>query len=217
VRSVNPWLDHGCNPLEGIRMTTDANSTSESDGNDNEDGRNAGSARDRQNSTDSAEGRAGRDLEREDLEKALAKARDDAAKHRQKAKYAFADEESFRRATEALSMLEKAEQERKSEVERLSEDREKLLYRASESERSYMRLKVALGAGIDSGRVDEFASRLRGNTEEEMQADAEHLAKLFTPIKPERRSDPSQGAGADSLPAANSLQAALQSKLGITH
>lgn len=169
-------------------------------------------------SESNSEDRAGRDLERDDLEKALAKARDEAAKNRQKAKYAFPDQESYKRATEALSMLEKAENERKSEVERLSEDREKLLYRASESERSYLRLKVALGAGIDSARVDEFASRLRGDSEEEMQEDAEHLAKLFTPAKPERRSDPSQGAGADTRPnGGNPLQAALEKKLGIAH
>lgn len=170
-----------------------------------------------QNDDKTAEARrAGTDLERADLEQALAKARDDAAKFRQKAKFAFDDEESYRRATQALSMLDKAEEEKKSEVSRLTESNEQLLYRAAESEKNLARLRVALKAGIGADRVDEFASRLRGDTEDEMTADAEHLARFFAPAKPERRGDPSQGAGADSQPVSNPLQAALEAKLGLS-
>ena len=47
---------------------------------------------------------------------------------------------------------------------------------------------------------------------------AEQLRVLFTPqqVPPERRADPSQGKGRTSEPPTNSLQAALESKLGIS-
>lgn len=159
--------------------------------------------------------RAGTDLAREDLEKALRKARDESAKMRARAKFAFDDEESFTRAQQALVELQNVEDAKRSEVEKLTERNEQLLYRSTESDKALLRLRAALGAGIPTARVDEFASRLRGDTLEELTADAAELAVLFAPTKPERRSDPSQGAGSDVRPVGNPLQAALESKLGI--
>jgi hypothetical protein len=151
-------------------------------------------------------------LSADDLRAALQKERDKAARYRKQAKFSFGDEESFKRAKEAVTALEKIEQEKKSEVERLSEDREKLLFQASESERNLLRLRAALTAGVESSQIDEFAARLQGSTEDELKADAEKLAKFFTPA---RRGDRSQGAGADSTPVDDPIQLALMNKLGI--
>lgn len=162
--------------------------------------------------------RAGQALDRDGLEKALRKARDEAAKQRQKAKFSFEDEETFNRAKEALAELQKVEDSKRSEVEKLTEEREQLMWRSSQAESNLLRLRVALGAGIPADRADEFASRLRGDSEDELRADAEQLRVLFTPqqVAPERRADPSQGKGRASEPPTNSLQAALESKLGIS-
>lgn len=160
--------------------------------------------------------RAGQNLDRDGLEKALRKTRDENAKLRARAKE-FADDESYRRAKEALTELQKAEEAKKSEVEKLTERNEQLLYRSAEAEKGLTRLRVALGAGITPDRADEFASRLRGDTEDELRADAEQLQVLFQPATPERRTDPSQGRGrSEQGSSGNSLQSTLESKLGIS-
>lgn len=160
----------------------------------------------------------GEDLSPEALRAELARARNDAAKYRQRARE-FADDEQYTRAKDAVAALEKAEQDKKSETERLTEEKEGLLHRASSAEQDLVRLRVALGAGIPADQADEFASRLRGDDEEALKKDAEQLARFFAPAstKPARRGDPSQGAGAESAPAEDPLQAALIEKLGIPH
>lgn len=148
------------------------------------------------------------ELSPEALRAELKRARDEAAKYRQRARE-FGDDEQYKRAKEAVAAVEKAEQEKKTEVERLSEEREKLMYQANTAEQQLTRLRIALGAGIDPSQVDEFASRLRGDDDDELRADAEKLVKFFAPAAPARRGDPSQGAGGESEPDKGGLHAAL--------
>jgi FKBP-type peptidyl-prolyl cis-trans isomerase len=159
--------------------------------------------------TDTTSESTGTELSPDALRAELKRARDDAAKYRQRARE-FGDDEAYQRAKDAVAAVEKAEQEKKSEVEKLSETNEQLLYKATTAEQQLQRLRVALGAGIDPSQVDEFAVRLRGENEDELKADAEKLAKFFTPATPARRSDPSQGAGGHAAPASDPLQAALE-------
>lgn len=159
-------------------------------------------------------GRAGTDLTREALEAELRRARDDASKYRSRARE-FADDEAYRRAKDAVAALDKVEQDKKSEVEKLTETNEGLSRRATGAESEVQKLRIALGAGIEPSQVDEFASRLRGGNEDELKADAEKLARFFTPATPARRGDHSQGAGSEHSTAIDPLQADLESKLGI--
>lgn len=159
-------------------------------------------------------GRAGADLTREALEAELARARADAVKYRQRARE-FGDDEQYQRAKDAVAAVEKAEQDKKTEVEKLTEAKEGLLHRASSAEDNLNRLRIALGAGVAPSQVDEFASRLRGSNEEELKADAEKLAVFFTSQQtPPRRGDPSQGAGGDTASTSDGLQAALENAIG---
>lgn len=156
--------------------------------------------------------RAGQDLSREGLEAELARARHEAAKFRQRARE-FADDEQYTRAKEAVAALDKVENDRKTEVQKLTEDKEGLLNRVSRSEQDLLRLTVALGTpGVPNERIRDFASRLQGDTEEELRADAEQLASFLAPT---RRGDPSQGAGNDDDPSspADSFAALIKSKL----
>lgn len=155
------------------------------------------------------------ELSPEALRAELKRARDEAAKYRQRARE-FGDDETYRRAKDAVAALEKAEQDKKSETEKLTERAETLLHRASTAEQDLMRLRVALGSGVDPSQVDEFASRLRGDDEDALKKDAEQLARFFQAAStPARRGDPSQGHGNDNSPPADPLQAALIDKLGI--
>lgn len=156
----------------------------------------------------------GEDLSPDALRAELKRARDDAAKYRQRARE-FGDDEQYKRAKDAVAAVERAEQEKKTEVEKLTETNAQFQARATGAESELTKLRVALGAGIEPSQVDEFASRLRGGTEDELKADAEKLAKFFTPAAPARRGDPSQGAGGDAPTAGDPLQADLMDKLGI--
>lgn len=172
-----------------------------------------------QPNTDSGAGNGGTDdgLSPEALRAELKRARDDAAKYRQRARE-FGDDEQYRRAKDAVAAVEKAEQEKKSEVEKLTEAKEGLLHRASSAETDLLKLRVALGAGVAPSQVDEFASRLRGDDEDALKKDAEQLAKFFNSSGTQqttRRGDPSQGAGGDKATTSDPIQAALEDKLGI--
>lgn len=170
---------------------------------------------------DPQNGTGEQDLSPEAMRAELKRARDEAARYRQRARE-FADDETYKRAKDAVAALDKVEQDKKTEVQRLTEDKEGLLHRASSAETDLMRLRVALGAGIPSDQADEFASRLRGDSEEDLKKDAADLAKFFgssssSSSTSTRRSDPSQGAGGDSSPPEDPIQAALIEKLGIPH
>lgn len=75
------------------------------------------------------------------------------------------------------------------------------------------KLKVALAAKVPGEQAAEFASRLRGSTEDELKADAENALKLFGGGKPARATDPSQGRG-NNGPAASTPQSEFAQMLG---
>lgn len=67
------------------------------------------------------------------------------------------------------------------------------------------RYRAAVSSGVSADRIDDFASRLRGSTPEELAADAATLAQLFKTNSTEhvpanQGFDPSQGLG-NSNPA----------------
>ncbi|WP_144311942.1 hypothetical protein [Actinopolyspora erythraea] len=70
------------------------------------------------------------------------------------------------------------------------------------AERQLMRVRAAVNAGIRSDLIDDFSSRLKGETEEEINEDAKRLAEAFGGSeKPkERKADPAQGKQPDSIP-----------------
>jgi hypothetical protein len=84
-------------------------------------------------------------------------------------------------AAEKLAALEESQ---KTEAQKLADRAEAAEKRAAEVELSQMRLRVALRHGIDESDVD----RLRGSTEEELNADAksfaERLKKTMRPAGP---------------------------------
>lgn len=70
----------------------------------------------------------------------------------------------------------------------------------SESALEQARYRAAVTSGVPADKVDEFASRLRGSTPEELAADASNLAQLFpaaAPAAPQILNgvDPSLGLG----------------------
>lgn len=115
-------------------------------------------------------------------QKMIAKLRDEAKSHRLKAKEAATSAESAVDAAKA-EILETAAAERDAIAAERDSVRSELT-----------RLRVALNAGVSPSVVDEFAGRLKGDTEDELKADAERLSEIFNVSgKPERKADPSQG------------------------
>lgn len=118
---------------------------------------------------------------------------------------------------DAASKLQELEDAKKTETEKLTDRAAKAETRASELESELLRLRVAISKQVPPDLVD----RLRGETEEELAADADKLLKLVTPetdgrTAPAPRPDLSQG-GSGNGAALNSdpLLNDLKSKLGI--
>lgn len=86
---------------------------------------------------------------------------------------------------DAARRLAEIEQSGKSEQERLAEARQSAEERAASAEREAARLRVALRRGLNEAQ----AKRLVGDTEEELEADAEELLATFTPAHPESDTD----------------------------
>jgi hypothetical protein len=90
------------------------------------------------------------------------KLRDEAARHR-------------REAREAQARVKEFEDKDKSESERLEERATAAEARATSAEKELMRTRVALNKGL----TDAQAKRLIGDTEEELEADADELLASF--------------------------------------
>lgn len=114
---------------------------------------------------------------------------------------------------EAAARLAQLEESQKSVEERLTSRAEKAEARIPELERENARLRVALAKGLPVDLVD----RLRGDTEDELAADADSLLALVKPDAPRLPApDPSQGRTAPSTPLnGDPLLTAVKSKLGI--
>ena len=107
--------------------------------------------------------------------------------------------------------LDEIEAANLSELEKAQKAASDAAARLAEYERTTLRQKVALVKGVPADLVD----RLRGDTEDEIAADADALLALVkaptTPLP-----DPSQGARGGATPLnSDGLEQALRAKLGI--
>ena len=103
-------------------------------------------------------------------------------------------------AKAAAKELEKSRQAQMTDVERAQAAASEAEKRAAAAETAMLRYRVAATKQLPADLVD----RLRGDTEEEMLADADTLLKLVKPAAP--KPDPTQGArGAGSGVDMNSL------------
>lgn len=107
----------------------------------------------------------------------------------------------------------KANAEAAARLAQLEESQKSFEARIPELERENARLRVALAKGLPVDLVD----RLRGDTEDELAADADSLLALVKPDAPRLPApDPSQGRTAPSTPLnGDPLLTAVKSKLGI--
>lgn len=116
---------------------------------------------------------------------------------------------------DAATRLAQLEDQQKTEQQRLTERAEKAEREAQSREVSLTRYRVAVAKGVPAELVD----RLRGDTEDEIAADADALLALVaTPGTTTPRPDPSQGVRSGATAALNGdpLEASLRAKLGIT-
>lgn len=137
------------------------------------------------------EAKAGIEALPEWAQKEIKSVREEAAKYRTRAKE-FADDSVYERAKAALEQLDKIEESSKSEAQKLTEEKEKLLYEASSAKEQLMRIRTAVKAGFSGDEAEDIASRLRGDDEDEFLEDAKKLRELIKPSG--KRPDPSQGA-----------------------
>lgn len=130
----------------------------------------------------------------------LAEARAEAAKYRVEKNQAV---DQAKADAAAAYMTEKAELEGK----------------LSKSESNLLRLRIAVGAKVPADKIETFAERLQGETEDELRSDAEKLKELFaSPEKsgPDPAVDPLQGSG-NHLPLnGDPMLQALKAKVGIS-
>lgn len=114
---------------------------------------------------------------------------------RQRAKKA-ADDEWYARAEEAVSKLDEAEEARKSEAQKLTEKLNAEQQRADSAELDRARYRAAVKAGFTGDDAEDIAGRLRGESDEDLTADAQSFAQRFSPQQQRGvRPDPTQGGG----------------------
>lgn len=109
------------------------------------------------------------------------------AKERQK----FADYGDLKAKAQQLEELEAAQQ---SDMDKLTGERDTLRTRADEAAVENLRLRVAVEKGLVGERAW-IAERLRGNTEEEMSADADQFLERVA-VKPQESPSPDLHGGA---------------------
>lgn len=140
-------------------------------------------------------------------QKQLKKAQTEAAKYRNRAKETHQEGRS------------EAESEAQEAYSKLQTDYENVLFRASSAEDQLTRYRVAVNSGVDPSKVDDFAARLRGDSEEDLQADAEKLKETLgiSGEAPAPKPDPSQASGGNgSMPLnGDPILDAVKGKLGI--
>ncbi len=94
-------------------------------------------------------------------------------------------EKAAKENADAARRLAEIEESGKSEQERLTEARQTAEERAHGAEREAARLRVALRKGLNEAQ----AKRLVGDSEEELEADADALLATFAPAQPESDTD----------------------------
>lgn len=94
-------------------------------------------------------------------------------------------EERAKENAKAADKLAEYENANKSELERLTEAQRASDERAAKAERELARMRVAMRKGLTEAQ----AKRLVGDTDEELEADADELMESFQPAKPEESAD----------------------------
>lgn len=112
---------------------------------------------------------------------------------------------------EAARRLKEAEELEKSETQKLLEQLEAEKQQASKLQAELMRLRVALTKGLPA----ELASRLQGETEEELAEDADRLMALLNPPASTVPRASSRQGSTSAGPADDPLLRDLKLKLGI--
>lgn len=116
---------------------------------------------------------------------------------------------------DAAQRLAQLEESQKTNEQRLTERAETAERRIPELEGENRRLRVAIAKGLPADLID----RLRGDSEEEIAADADALLALVAPPQtttaPGPRPDLSQGRSSDMALNGDPLTQSLKDKLGI--
>lgn len=102
--------------------------------------------------------------------------------------------------SEAAKRLAQIEEANKTAEQKAAEAHAAAEKRAAEAERALMRFRVAAKAGLDA----DLAERLRGESEDDLLADAELLKAKLTPTQPVKhvpKPDSSQGAKGEVKPS----------------
>lgn len=111
-------------------------------------------------------------------------------------KHEKASKQAAQKLEKAEARLKKYEDANKSEKDRLEESKKAAEDRASKAEAELLRVRVAVKKNLPS----ELAERLRGDTEEELEEDAERLSELVKPGKPSVDTDAGKGKAASEAP-----------------
>ena len=117
--------------------------------------------------------------------------------------------------SEKARKLDDIEESKKSELEKLADKLSTAESRAQTAEANLLRYSVAAAKGVPSDAVD----RLRGETEEELAADADKLLELLRPQPITGVPNASRRQGVSETPglaADDPLTRDLKAKLGIT-
>lgn len=132
-------------------------------------------------------GESGKTFTQEQLNDLIAK-----EKGRIQAKY-----EGFDDLKAKAEKFDELEESKRSDVEKLTAERDDLRGKVTPAQEENLRLRVALEKKLDSELID----RLRGGTKEELEADADKLLERFGPVEREATFDGGarQGGSAQSI------------------
>lgn len=128
-----------------------------------------------------------------------------------------ANDEAARRRVENRTLSEQLTTVT-GQVQTLTEQKVSAEDRANTAEANYLKLNVALSAGVPGEQAAEFASLLQGSTEQELKDHAEKIRKFGGPQQGRLPFDPSQGLGGnDNAPLTPEAEFAALLKLnGVT-
>ena len=138
---------------------------------------------------------------------------EDPAKVKKALEHAREWEKRAKANADAAKRLGELEDAQKTEAQKLQEQYEEVLGRASRAENDLARERVARKHGLD----DDLMQFLTGETEDELEERAKVLAERLgeRTAADSRRPDPSQGRGSDAALNGDPLLRDLKAKLGI--
>lgn len=126
------------------------------------------------------------------------------AREQSKIESKYADYGDLKTAAEKLSKIEEAN---KTDLEKVTGERDTLKTAAESAAAEALRLRVALTKQLPAELID----RLRGSTKEELEADADELLKL---VKPTGRTSFDGGKGRENDPGPTGMNDILRKAVG---